>query len=38
MLRGIVSMLVGLIRSRLADRLHEEPVVYHTNTRGDSKD
>jgi four helix bundle protein len=28
-LRGIVSMLVGLIRSNSPDRLHEEPAAYH---------
>lgn len=31
MLRGIVSMLVGLIRSNSPDRLHEEPPVYHAD-------
>jgi four helix bundle protein len=29
-LQGIVSMLVGLIRSNSPERLHEEPVEYRT--------
>jgi four helix bundle protein len=28
LLKGIVSLLVGLIRSNSPDRLHEEPIVY----------
>jgi four helix bundle protein len=31
----IVSMLVGLIRSNSADRLHEEPVSYRTEAKKD---
>lgn len=30
-LSGIVSMLIGLIRSNSPDRLHEEPVDYRVN-------
>ncbi len=31
----IISMLVGLIRSNSADRLHEDPVSYRVNTKTD---
>lgn len=34
-LREIVSMLVGLIRSNSPDRLHEEPVAYGTGKEED---
>jgi len=35
MLEKIVSMLVGLIRSNSADRLHEGPVCYRVNGKRD---
>jgi len=35
LLEKIVSMLVGLIRSNSADRLHEEPVSYRTKAKKD---
>jgi four helix bundle protein len=35
MLEKIISMLVGLIRSNSADRLHEEPVSCRTKTKKD---
>jgi len=34
-LEKIVSMLVGLIRSNSADRLHETPVSYQVGRKGD---
>ena len=34
-LEKIVSMLVGLIRSNSADRLHENPVSYRTKRKSD---
>jgi four helix bundle protein len=35
LLEKIVSMLVGLIRSNSADRLHEEPVTYRVGRKKD---
>ena len=35
MLQKIVAMLVGLIRSNSADRLHEEPVSYRVKEKRD---
>lgn len=35
MLEKIVSMLVGLIRSNSADRLHETPVSYRAKAKKD---
>jgi four helix bundle protein len=35
LLEKIVSMLVGLIRSNSADRLHEEPVAYRVGRKTD---
>ena len=35
LLEKIVSMLVGLIRSNSADRLHEEPVSYRAKAKKD---
>jgi hypothetical protein len=35
MLEKIVSMLVGLIRSNSADRLHETPVSYRVGRKKD---
>ena len=35
LLERIVSMLVGLIRSNSADRLHEDPVSYRTKAKRD---
>jgi four helix bundle protein len=32
LLKDIISLLVGLIRSNSPDRLHEEPVAYHVST------
>ena len=34
-LEKIISMLVGLIRSNSADRLHESPVPYRTKSKKD---
>jgi hypothetical protein len=34
-LEKIISMLVGLIRSNSADRLHESPVPYRAKSKKD---
>jgi len=34
LLKDIVSLLVGLIRSNSPDRLHEEPVEYRVRHQG----
>lgn len=35
MLEKIISMMVGLIRSNSADRLHEAPVTYRVGRKKD---